>query len=74
MESTKLDRIEPFRLLLVDDHPQDAPRLQALLESVRPVLNFRLTALASLDPALALHGREPHDVLLLDLPDAQRMD
>ncbi len=74
MESTKLDRVDPFRLLLVDDDPKDAPRLRALLDGVRNVLNLSVTASARLDEALEIHGREPHDVLLLDLPEARGLE
>ncbi len=74
MDSTKLDRLQPFRLLLVDGDPRDAGRLREILEGVRGLLNFSVTASAALDHALELHDKEPHDVLLLDVSDARGMD
>ena len=76
MDSSRSDRREPFRILLIEHDPIDVKLVTSMLDTVKSLLNCSVTHVPRLDAALERHGREPHDVALLDLalPDAPGLE
>lgn len=65
----------PLRLLAVEDNPMDAVVLQEVLQAT-PDIRVELTLVNGLAAALERLGREPADVIVLDLnlPDSQGLE
>ncbi len=76
MDSSRTDRREPFRILLIEHDPVDVKLIMSMLDTVKPLLNFSISHATRLDAALERHAQQPHDVALLDLalPDAPGLD
>ncbi|MBV8881610.1 MAG: response regulator, partial [Planctomycetaceae bacterium] len=76
MDSTRTDVSTPYRVLLALGEEADARLISATLETVKSVLNFKVSRAATLREALSLQAREPQDVALVDLrlPDAGGLD
>ncbi len=68
-------KLRPINVLLVEDNPGDARLIQEMLKEAAPGA-FSLDQAERLDEALARLGKEPFNVLLLDLglPDSQGLD
>jgi diguanylate cyclase (GGDEF)-like protein/PAS domain S-box-containing protein len=76
MDTSRTDRREPFRILLIEHDPIDVKLVTSMLDTVKTLLNCSVTHVPRLDAALERHGREPHDVALLDLalPDSPGLE
>ncbi len=76
MDSSRTDRREPFRILLIEHDPIDVKLVTSMLDTVKALLNCSVTHAPRLDIGLERHSREPHDVALLDLalPDAPGLE
>jgi len=59
-------KVQPLKVLLVEDNPGDARLVREMLSYAAPA-RFQVTQTAQLAQALELLGQETFDVLLLDL-------
>src|SRR5579864_9150265 len=67
MDTTRTDVSTPYRVLLVLGEEADDRLISSTLETVKSILNFRISRAPSVPAAIALNAAEAQDVAILDV-------
>lgn len=67
MDTTKTDLSAPYHILLAVTDDGDAQLITATLDSVRSVLNCKISRATRLQEALSIQDKRPQDVAIVDL-------